>query len=105
VAYLGPKRAVYVIDAAGEIIVVGSDGSGLRLLTKLEGKKAEDLYRMIEQNKTVGFRGAMTKEVNAFVASGVSESRQGPDEREKLKNSIKDIHSQIEKLKRMKGEI
>jgi flagellar biosynthetic protein FliO len=105
--YLGPKRVIYLVDVAGEALVIGADGNTLTMLTRLDGKNVDDLYRSAGQSERFsGVMGSFMKEFNSSLEGKEKDSHNrdtGSDGA--LKSSIQDIHSQIQKLKRMKGEL
>ncbi len=93
--YLSPKKIIYIIEVAGEILVVGSDANSLNLLTKIEDAEIKknilaNLKPAAKGNYFSGILGKIMKEEN---------SKEMP-----ANKNIARINEQIQKLKGLKSD-
>ncbi len=104
IGYLTPKKMIYIVDVAGEVLVLGSDTGSITFLTKIDdpGKKEALLLQgpAPQQNKNfAGHLGAFIRDFQARTQPAGS-----PAVDTDVNKSIQEIHAQIEKLKGIKHE-
>lgn len=93
--YLSPKKMIYIIEVAGEILVVGSDVNSLSLLTKIEDSEIKknilaNLKPVATNNYFSSMLGKFIKEENGKVIP--------------TNKNIERLNEQIKKLKGLKSD-
>lgn len=105
--FLDAKRAVYVIEIAGKILVVGSGGEGLNLLSEITDKDQIDVIQEMTALKRDQYRSADFKNVLSGVTgqndlkSQISGKTHGP---EVFSMGMQSIRTKIDKIKKIINE-
>ncbi|RKY36499.1 MAG: hypothetical protein DRP78_03445 [Candidatus Omnitrophota bacterium] len=105
--YIAPKKMIYIVDIAGEILVLACDSSSLRFLTKITDEKVKVILssqtkKTVTQNK--GFLKIFSSAVQDFTTNKTSiQMNNSKDENFQKDNAIKDIAKQIKKLKQLRN--
>ena len=105
IGYLSPRRMIYVVDVAGEILILGVDSNTISFLAKIEDKeKIQEILlkkNLVEENKKQ-FKRILSKLINEFESNPTSSNK--PDSSNSLRKSIEEINSHIKKLKSLSDE-
>ncbi len=104
--FLAPKVAVYVVDVAGDILVVGSAPGSVALLDKIEDPDRRKIV-LTSRSYQAGAGKPFSDILHSFARphSGQKSPANGePDQEASLRKSITDIPAQIEKLKGLRHD-
>lgn len=111
-AYIAPRKMIYIVDVAGEILVLAMDVNTVRFLTKIENEQVKEkimFYAKTAESRK-GFQGDFKSFLKDFekgkkidIESNDNDDR-GKEKNKvpEMNNSINAIHSQINKLREMK---
>jgi flagellar biogenesis protein FliO len=105
--FLDAKRAVYLIDVAGKMLVVGSSTEGMNLLSEITDKEQIETIHELAALKTNQYRSADFSKVLSGVAGGPTTEKQykeKPPGSEALSAGIQSIRTKIDKIKKIINE-
>lgn len=105
--FIAPKLAVYVVDVAGDILVIGSAPGSVVLLDKIEDPDRRKIV-LTSRSYQSGAGRPFSDILQAFTrpqAGRHDAPADGEQDQEAaLRKSITDIHAQIEKLKGLRHD-
>jgi len=107
-SYLSPKKMIYVVDIAGEILVLGSDADKISFLSKIEDVQAKKI--ILSYSAKMNAKGRFSKALDGYLNAakgqedGIEESGEKPS-KNMIQECIRDVRAQITKIKKISDEV
>jgi len=104
ISYLGPKKMIYVVDIAGEILVLGSDANSVNFLSKIEDVEAKKI--ILSYSAKISAKGRFSKALEGYLHGTKTKDNTIPEFREdaakvSIQQCIKDVQAQAIKIKKI----
>lgn len=96
VAYMAPGKTIHLVEVAGKYLLLGNDSTGIKFLTEVDSSQSGVVKE---------FDRSLSEQWKGFNADNSSVKPAGSSLEQTIHNSISDIHSQINKLKKMKKAV
>jgi flagellar biosynthetic protein FliO len=108
VSYLSPKKMIYVVDIAGEILVLGSDANSINFLSKIEDAQAKKI--ILSYSAKASAKGRFSKALNGYLHAAKAQDGALPESRENsspgaIQQCVKDLQAQIMKIRKISDDV